>query len=205
MCWAKIGQFDIYGRRPSIKHPGRAADGSCRVSEKSPDESTRRTASPLATITARTPTKLIRRRWSRAAHSTSLTTSRLWRENRCCEANLREGGKEWSGTGRRWLQGFHGPTWPLGLPSFTCAALHIETQEGKPGWRRHAAFSVQFRWKTGRNDVISLSHPETPRSMSNYDLTRNNLDNLIGVTDKLRSLVTELKSELQTELIRLRL
>ena len=37
--------------------------------------------------------------------------------------------------------------------------------------------------------------------MSNYDLTRNNLDNLIGVTDKLRSLVTELKSELQTELI----
>ena len=41
--------------------------------------------------------------------------------------------------------------------------------------------------------------------MSNYDLTRNNLDNLIGVTDKLRSLVTELKSELQTELIRLRL
>ena len=41
--------------------------------------------------------------------------------------------------------------------------------------------------------------------MSNYDLTRNNLDKLIGVTDKLRSLVTELKSELQTELIRLRL
>ena len=41
--------------------------------------------------------------------------------------------------------------------------------------------------------------------MSNYDLTRNNLDNRIGVTDKLRSLVTELKSELQTELIRLRL
>ena len=38
--------------------------------------------------------------------------------------------------------------------------------------------------------------------MSNYDLTRNNLDNLICVTDKLRSLVTELKSELQTELIR---
>ena len=41
--------------------------------------------------------------------------------------------------------------------------------------------------------------------MSNYDLTRNNLDNRFGVTDKLRSLVTELKSELQTELIRLRL
>ena len=52
---------------------------------------------------------------------------------------------------------------------------------------------------------LVTSHPEAPRSMSNYDLTRNNLDNLIGVTDKLRSLVTELKSELQTELIRLRL
>ena len=66
-------------------------------------------------------------------------------------------------------------------------------------------FIVQYRLKTARIDVISLSHPEAPRSMSNYDLTRNNLDNLIGVTDKLRSLVTELKSELQTELIRLRL
>ena len=66
-------------------------------------------------------------------------------------------------------------------------------------------FIVQYRLKTARIDVISLSHPETPRSMSNYDLTRNNLDNRLGVTDKLRSLVTELKSELQTELIRLRL
>ena len=71
--------------------------------------------------------------------------------------------------------------------------------------RRHDAFFVQYRLKTARIDVISLSHPETPRSMSNYDLTRNNLDNRFGVTDKLRSLVTELKSELQTELIRLRL
>ena len=71
--------------------------------------------------------------------------------------------------------------------------------------RRHAAFFVQYGRKTARIDVISLSHPETPRSMSNYDLTRNNLNNLLGVTDKLRSLVTELKSELQTELIRLRL
>ena len=71
--------------------------------------------------------------------------------------------------------------------------------------RRHAAFFVQYGRKTARIDVISLSHPETPRSMSNYDLTRNNLDNRFGVTDKLRSLVTELKSELQTELIRLRL
>ena len=66
-------------------------------------------------------------------------------------------------------------------------------------------FIVQYRLKTARIDVISLSHPETPRSMSNYDLTRNNLDNRRGGTDKLRSLVTELKSELQTELIRLRL
>ena len=67
-------------------------------------------------------------------------------------------------------------------------------------------FIVQYGRKTARIDVISLSHPETPRSMSNYDLTRNNLDNLFGVTDKLlNSLVTELKSELQTELIRLRL
>ena len=66
-------------------------------------------------------------------------------------------------------------------------------------------FIMQYRPKTARIDVISLSHPETPRSMSNYDLTRNHLDNLLGVTDKLRSLVTELKSELQTELIRLRL
>ena len=66
-------------------------------------------------------------------------------------------------------------------------------------------FIVQYGRKTARIDVISPSHPEAPRSMSNYDLTRNNLDNLIGVTDKLRSLVTELKSELQTELIRLRL
>ena len=33
--------------------------------------------------------------------------------------------------------------------------------------------------------------------MSNYDLTRNNLDNPFGVTDKLCSLVTEIKSELQ--------
>ena len=65
-------------------------------------------------------------------------------------------------------------------------------------------FIVQYRLKMARIDVISLSHPETPRSMSNYDLTRNNLDNLFGVTDKLRSFVTELKSELQTELIRLR-
>ena len=71
--------------------------------------------------------------------------------------------------------------------------------------RRHAAFFVQYGLKTARIDVISLSHPETPRSMSNYDLTRNNLNKLLGVTDKLRSLVTELKSELQTELIRLRL
>ena len=68
-------------------------------------------------------------------------------------------------------------------------------------------FIVQYGRKTARIDVISPSHPEAPRSMSNYDLTtcRNNLDNLIGVTDKLCSLVTELKSELQTELIRLRL
>ena len=44
-----------------------------------------------------------------------------------------------------------------------------------------------------------------PRSMSNPELTRNNLDNRRGATDKLRSLVTELTSELQTELIRLRL
>ena len=68
-------------------------------------------------------------------------------------------------------------------------------------------FIVQYRLKTARIDVISLSHPETPTcmSMSNCDLTRNNLDNLLGVTDKLRSFVTELKSELQTELIRLRL
>ena len=66
-------------------------------------------------------------------------------------------------------------------------------------------FIVQYRLKTARIDVISPSHPEAPRSMSNYDLTRNNLNNLLGVTDKLRSLVTELKSELQTELIRLRL
>ena len=66
-------------------------------------------------------------------------------------------------------------------------------------------FIVQYGRKTARIDVISPSHPEAPRSMSNYDLiTRNNLNNLIGVTDKLRSLVTELKSELQTELIRLR-
>ena len=53
--------------------------------------------------------------------------------------------------------------------------------------------------------LVSLSHPETPRSMSNYDLTRNNLNNLTDQSDKLRSLVTEIKSELQTELIRLRL
>ena len=71
--------------------------------------------------------------------------------------------------------------------------------------RRHAAFYVQNRLKTARIDAISPSHPEAPRSMSNYDLTRNNLDNRFGVTDKLRSLVTKLKSEMQTELIRLRL
>ena len=132
MCWAKIDQFNIHGRRPSIKHPGWAADGSCRVSEKFPDESTRRTASPLATITARTPTKLIRRRWSRAAHLTNLTTLRAWRENRCCEANLRQGGKEEAGrtTGR--LQGFHGPPRPPGLPLLHLL-LCIETQEDKPG------------------------------------------------------------------------
>ena len=53
--------------------------------------------------------------------------------------------------------------------------------------------------------VILRAVGNAPRSMSNPELTRNNLDNLIGVTDKLRSLVTELKSELQTELIRLRL
>ena len=66
-------------------------------------------------------------------------------------------------------------------------------------------FIVQYGRKTARIDVISPSHPEAPRSMSNYDITRNNLDNPFGVTDKLCSLVTELKSELQTELIRLRL
>ena len=65
MCWAKIGQFNIHGRRRSIKLPGLARDRSCRVSEKSPDDSTRRTAAPLATITVRTPTKRSRRLWSR--------------------------------------------------------------------------------------------------------------------------------------------
>ena len=64
-------------------------------------------------------------------------------------------------------------------------------------------FIVQYRLKTARIDVISLSHPERPRSMPNPELTRNNLDNRRGGTDKLRSLVTEVKSELQTELIRL--
>ena len=53
--------------------------------------------------------------------------------------------------------------------------------------------------------LVTRKHLGRCQTTNWYDLTRNNLDNLIGVTDKLRSLVTELKSELQTELIRLRL
>ena len=64
--WPRHGQsrnrdFTAHLARIKSKDPGLAGDGSCRVSEKSPDESTRRTASPFATITARTPTKRGRR------------------------------------------------------------------------------------------------------------------------------------------------
>ena len=132
MCWAKIGQFNIPGRRRSIKHPGWAADGSCRVSEKSPSREHAWTAPPLATITVGTPTKRSRRPWSRAAHLTNLTTSRseekISAARQICEkGETNEAGRT---TGR--LQGFHGSPRPLGLPAVT-SLLCIETQEGKPG------------------------------------------------------------------------
>ena len=101
-----------------------------------------------------------------------------------------------------------------GLPWTTMAAglarFYLRCSSERPrranlAYHRHDAFIVQYGRKTARFDVISPSHPEAPRSMSNYDITRNNLDNPFGVTDKLCSLVTEIKSELQTELIRLRL
>ena len=98
-----------------------------------------------------------------------------------------------------------------GLPWITktagLARCYVTALHRDPGGQTWLTVAMQpFTRKideTARIDVISLSHPEAPRLMSNYDLTRNNLDNLIGVTDKLRLLVTELKSELQTELIRL--
>ena len=113
--------------------------------------------------------------------------------------------KEWSGTGRRPAAGLPWTTMTARLARFYLCCSEKRPRRANLADHRHVLFFVQYRLKTGRIDVISLSHPEAPRSMSNYDLTRNNLDNLLGVTDKLRSLVTELKSELQTELIRLRL
>ena len=78
--------------------------------------------------------------------------------------------------------------------AFTCAALHRD-----PGGQTWLTVAMLLFWCN-----IDEKRPEmmsyrlvTPRSMSNYDLTRNNLDNRFGGTDKLRSLVTELKSELK--------
>ena len=132
MCWAKIGQFNIHGRRRSIKLPGLAGDRSCRVSEKSPDESTRRTASPFVALSRRTLTWLSRRRWSRAAHSTNLTTSRSEEKVKAARQICDKGGRNEARLTPGRMQGFHGPPRPLGLPAVT-SLLCIETQEGKPG------------------------------------------------------------------------
>ena len=132
MPWAKIGQFNIHGRRRSIKDPGLAGDRSCRVSEKSPSQEHAWTAPPLATITARTLTRLSRCRWSRAAHSTNLTTSRSEEKVKAARQICDKGGRNEARLTPGRMQGFHGPPRPLGLPAVT-SLLCIETQEGKPG------------------------------------------------------------------------
>ena len=132
MCRAKIGQFDIHGRRPSINYPGRAADGSCRVSEKFPSREHAWTAPPFLALSRRTLTRLSRRRWSRAAHLTNLTTSRSEEKISAARQICAEGGRNRAGRAEGGCRASmdHQDRWacPL-LPALLC----IETQEGKPG------------------------------------------------------------------------
>ena len=102
-----------------------------------------------------------------------------------------------------------------GLPWITktagLARCYVTALHRDPGGQTWLTVAMQpFTCKIDEKQPELMSYrlvtrKHLARSMSNYDLTRNNLDKCFGVTDKLRSLVTELKSELQTELIRLRL
>ena len=99
-----------YSRAPAqCKRPGIGWRRFLPCFRKIPRREHEWTAAPLATVTLRTPTKLSRRLWSRAAHLTNLTTSRsevkISAARQICEkGETNEAGRT---TGR--LQGLHGP------------------------------------------------------------------------------------------------
>jgi len=150
MCRAKIGQFDIHGRRPSINYPGRAADGSCRVSEKFPSREHAWTAPPFLALSRRTLTRLSRRRWSRAAHSTAwrlhASEEKVQAAIQICEKGGRNRARRAEGGCRASMDDHDHSACPL-LPALLC----IETQEGKPGWPSPRSLLRAISTKNGPN------------------------------------------------------